>query len=240
MNNTIIDIIRSLNTGSVIPFQEDEMTKARLRSGNVELYVDFSGKKKKYYYFSEFMIDDTKKDNLEQIESEVLNDEAYEEIGQPQPSDSYMILLWKVEKIDEKIYPHIIDIEENEFFYKKYVFYYTDIELNCFKEWYKEFQQNDTASLTEVLNAIKDLDEESEQVKFLTRLLIKVPFLNPVFPRAVMSDFDKMVQQKITKMRQGKKELIKTVNDIFMEAVNNDDSDMEMLSNEIYQKLMEE
>lgn len=240
MINTIVDIIRLLNEGNVIPFQTDKETKINLYSDDVELYIDSSGVENKYYYFAEFKMDDEKKDNLEQIESVVFRDDTYAVIGEPSPSDSYMILLWEVEEIDENIYPYIIEIEENEFFYKKYIFYYTKKELDCFMMWYKELQENGESTLTTALDSLQKLDDESEEVKFLTRLLIKVPFLNPVFPKIVMNDFGKMVQQKITSSRQKQKALIETVNNIFMSAMDNEDYDIESLSNAIYRKLMEE
>lgn len=240
MINTIVDIIRLLNEGNVIPSQTDKETKINLYSDDVDLYVDSSGIDNKYYYFADFKMDDEKKDNLDQIESVVINNEAYAVIGEPSPSDSYMILLWEVEKIDENIYPYIIEIEENEFFYKKYIFYYTKKERDSFLKWYKELQENGESTLTTTLDSLQELNDESEVVKFLTRLLIKVPFLNPVFPTAHMDDFDKMVQKKINTMRHEQKGLIQTVNNIFMMAMDNETDDIEALSNEIYQKLMGE
>ena len=240
MINAVVDIIRLLNEGNVIPFQADEKTKINLYSDDVELYIDSSGIENKYYYFAKFKMDDEKKDNLEQIESVVLNNEAYAVIGEPNPSNSYMILLWEVDKIDENIYPYIIEIEENEFFYKKYIFYYTKKELDCFITWYKELQENGESSLTTILDYLQRLDDESKQVEFLTRLLIKVPFLNPVFPKAIMNDFDIIVQKKINTKRNKHIESIQTINNIFMTAMDDEDYDIETLSNVIYQKLMEE
>lgn len=135
MIDIIMDIIRLLNEGNVIPMQKDQNTKIDLYNDQVQLFVDSSGEENKYYYFAEFAIDD-EQDNLAQIEDVVLNSDVYTVIGKPKPSNSYMILLWKVEQIDESLYPYIIQIEENEFFYKKYVFYYTEKEQKCFSEWY--------------------------------------------------------------------------------------------------------
>lgn len=136
MIDVIIDIIRSLNEGNVLPFQKDAETKIDLYNKDVELYIDYSGNEKKYYYFAELKMDDEKDDNLPQIEDILRNNEALAVIGEPNPSDSYMILLWQIENIDESIYPYVIKIEENEFFYKKYVFYYTGQELKSFMDWY--------------------------------------------------------------------------------------------------------
>lgn len=240
MINTILDIIRSLNGGCVIPSQEDKKTKINLYSDDVELYVDSFGEEKKYYYFADFKIEGEENDNLEQIESVLMNNEAFAIIGEPSPSDSYMILLWKVEKIDERIYPRIISIEENEFFYKKYIFYYTENELECFTTWYKKLDKNGK-TLTDTLRSLQKLNDESEPVRFLTRLLTKVPFLNPVFPKAIMDDFDLMVRQRIDGIRQEQqRETIRSVNDIFIESTNERTPDIDRLSNVIYQKLMEE
>lgn len=238
MINTILDIIHALNGGSVIPSQPDEATRVDLGNDTVKLYVDSSGTEKKYYYFAQYEMDDDKNDNLGQIEREIFGSKVYKNSEQPSPSDSYMILLWKVDAIDEKIFPYVISVEENEFFYKKYVFYYTKQELDCFREWYKELQTKGCADLERVLNLPLDLDKEPDHVKFFIRLLIKVPFLNPVFPKAVMKDFDKMVQAKIN-VGKKKQQEVKRVNDIFMKAIN-DGEDMERLSDVIYQEFMEE
>lgn len=80
--------------------------------------MDASGEESKYYYFSELEINDENQDNLAEIEDVALNSDAYTVIEKPTPSDSYMILFWKVECIEERMYPDIIKIEENEFFYK--------------------------------------------------------------------------------------------------------------------------
>ena len=123
MINTILDIIRLLNDGNIVPMQKDEDTKIDLYNEKVQLFMDASGEESKYYYFSELEIDDENQDNLAEIEDVALNNDAYTVIEKPSPSDSYMILFWKVKCIEERMYPDIIKIEENEFFYKKYVFY---------------------------------------------------------------------------------------------------------------------
>ena len=208
MIDVIIDIIRLLNEGNVLPFQKDAETKIDLYNKDVELYIDYSGSEKKYYYFAELKMDDEKDDNLPQIEDILRNNEALAVIGEPNPSDSYMILLWQIENIDESIYPYVIKIEENEFFYKKYVFYYTGQELKSFMDWYHILSEKGSSDLTELLQELQSLDEGAVQVDFLTRLLAKVPFFNPVFPKAVMNDFDKMVQKRIDGIRQTHKEKV--------------------------------
>lgn len=241
MINSIIEIIRKLNGGTVIPFQKDEITKINLYSDKVELYVDSSGAKNKFFYFAEFKMNGENEDNLVQIELELSDNQAFTVIGEPEPSDSYMILLWEVEKIGESIYPYIINTEENEFFYKKYIFYYTRKELQCFQEWYGKLVENGKGCLTNTLQALQELNEESEQAAFLIRLLTKVPFFNPVFPKAVMADFDNMVKKRIEGIRQrGKLEDMMTVNNIFIDMVGTGDYDEEKLADLMYQKFVED
>ena len=90
-----------------------------------------------------------------------------------------------------------------------------------------------------VLETVQFFDDESEQVQFLTRLLSKVPFFNPVFPKAVMNDFDKMVIQKIDGIRKDK-ENVERINGMFIKSIEEESFDVEVLSDMIYQKMMEE
>ena len=50
MINTILDIIRLLNDGNIVPMQKDEDTKIDLYNKKVQLFMDASGEESKYYY----------------------------------------------------------------------------------------------------------------------------------------------------------------------------------------------
>ncbi len=113
-NTDIMDILEG-NSITVIPGSYNGfLSQAQITSG----WKDYPGNEKKYYYFAELKMDDEKDDNLPQIEDILRNNEAIAAIGEPNPSDSYMILLWQIGNIDESIYPYVIKIEENEFFPK--------------------------------------------------------------------------------------------------------------------------
>ena len=224
MINTILDIIRLLNDGNIVPMQKDEDTKIDLYNEKVQLFMDASREESKYYYFSELEIDDENQDNLAEIEDVALNNDAYTVIEKPSPSDSYMILFWKVKCIEERMYPDIIKIEENEFFYKK---------------WCGSLKTNGNPMLDTALEAIQFLNDESEQVQFLTRLLSKVPFFNPIFPKAVMNDFGEMVRQKIEGIRKQKKN-VEMINDMFIKLIEETSFNVDVLSDMIYQKILEE
>lgn len=63
------------------------------------------------------------------------------------------------------------------------MFYYTEKELQCFEKWCRSLKTNGKPMLDTVLEAVQFLNDESEQVQFLTRLLSKVPFLIQSFQR---------------------------------------------------------
>ena len=85
MINTILDIIRLLNDGNIVPMQKDEDTKIDLYNEKVQLFMDASGEESKYYYFSELEINDENQDNLAEIEDVALNSDAYTVIEKPTP-----------------------------------------------------------------------------------------------------------------------------------------------------------
>lgn len=124
-------------------------------------------------------------------------------------------------------------------FIKKYVFYYTEKELQCFEKWCGSLKTNGNPMLDTALEAIQFLNDESEQVQFLTRLLSKVPFFNPIFPKAVMNDFGEMVRQKIEGIRKQKKN-VEMINDMFIKLIEETSFNVDVLSDMIYQKILEE
>lgn len=98
---------------------------------------------------------------------------------------------------------------------------------------------NGKPMLDTVLEEVQLLKDESEQVQFLTRLLSKVPFFNPIFPKAVMNDFGEMVNQKIDGIRKQKKN-VEMINDMFIRSIEETSFNVEVLSDMIYQKILEE
>lgn len=97
MINTILDIIRLLNDGNIVPMQKDEDTKIDLYNEKVQLFMDASGEESKYYYFSELEINDENQDNLAEIEDVALNSDAYTVI--PLRFAAFgMGMLWRIVK----------------------------------------------------------------------------------------------------------------------------------------------
>lgn len=242
MTNHILDIIRELNGGSIIIGQADEICKVDLFTDDANLYVDESNSK--YYYFADLVIDenDYRKSNLGQIEkSTVKNPDAYITVAPPTPSSSYLILFWKVVAINESIYPQIIRLEENEFFFKKYVFYYTQEELDAFVNWFSEMSSAGKGCLSDLLEELsgESVNFDAPHVSFLVRLLIKIPFWNLVFPQAVLRDFDDIVSSKITSTRGNTGEKVKELDSTITKAIASGAATVDAISDIIYKTMME-
>ena len=124
-----IELLTKINGGSLIENQSNHNTIASMFCEDVILCVDEQDGK--HYFFSEYKVDE-KTDNMSEIEMKTIrNNEIFEE-KRPSASDSYLILFWKVKQINEDVFSEVIKIEENEFFYKKYVFYYTEEEMMAY------------------------------------------------------------------------------------------------------------
>lgn len=243
MISNILDIIRKLNGGSVITGQVDETCKVDLFSDVANLYVDESNSK--YYYFADLVIDDNdhRKSNLGQIEkSTVKNSEAYVAVAPPKPNSSYLILFWKVAAINESIYPQIIRLEENEFFFKKYVFYYTQEELDAFSGWFSQMSSAGKVGLSDLLEELSGatVNFDTPDVSFFIRLLIKVPFWNLVFPQAILRDFDSIVDFKIAGTRGSTSEKVKELDSTIAKAIASGVTTVDAISDTIYNSMMEE
>ena len=243
MINTIINIIRDLNDGFVLPNQDDRQTQVDLYSQTVKLFIDEIDFK--YYFLAELILetDDNEKNNLDQIEKDTINNsEAFLTTEAPDPSSSYLILLMKVDKIEESIYPGIIELEENEFFFKKYVFYYTEEELNAFNEWYAEMKSKGKASIKQLLNEISEpnVDFDCLYIAFFIRLLIKIPFFQLDFPKAVLKDFNEIVNDKISSTRGDKGKRVQDLNQIIFDMVDKGSNTANVISDMLYEKFLEE
>lgn len=236
MTENLINIIRALNGGSVLSNQKDKASGVNLYTDKACLYIDENDSK--YYYFADLIVENNKS-NLGEIEKMTVgNTEPYMAIDPPEASNSYLILFWKVACIDESIYRQIIRLEENEFFFKKYVFYYSEEEYNAFIRWYSSLTETKLSDLIE-----KIFDENSDfelpHISFLIRLLIKIPFWNITFPKAVLKDYDSIVSAKIDLSRGIGGQAIKELNLTLTQALETDNFTADSIAEVIYKIGME-
>lgn len=211
--NEIINIIRDLNSGSIIPNIPDEKAYHELGSELCKLVIDNFNK---YYFLANF------EDNISVIEGLTINnDKAYLSISRPIPNSSYLICFYCVDKIDTTMFKKVISLEENEFFYKKYIFYYTIGEYEAFIQWYEKQKSVGYTSIESLIC----LDEvtaqiQSPHIQFFLRLLIKLPFICIDFKQSNLMDFPSIISEMIDGIRTNKQDIL-TLDKLIDEALNN-------------------
>lgn len=223
----IFKILRSLNGGSIIPLINDEVSFCNISSDIVNLYL---GNGNKYYYFSEYVQTD-EVDNMSTIEQVILyNDGGFNHIVKPDPQHAYLILFYKVDTINDSILKKAIDFEENEYFYKKYVFYYTQKEFDSFILWY---DSQKFKTINELINSSNIADNmDKDYVRFLLRLLVKIPFIKFDFKIIELKDFSNSLNVLISRMRNS--EIISTLNKDLCNLIDSDDFDIDKVVDKFY------
>ncbi|MCR1177775.1 hypothetical protein NE167_11855 [Clostridium botulinum] len=200
MNNEIINLVKELN-GSII----SNITDNESIILNDE-FMFLRGLNKKYYYISdctlEFIEDGQATSNniLTKIENDIIYNESIKQI----PSNLiYSIILLKIDNINEDLYKTIIKIEEDEYFSKKYVFYYTEDELDLFNLWRKRAGGNSFNILLNKINNAKLLEDKKNSIglRFMLRLLVKLPFVKTNIESSHIDDFDEELNNIIKKIR---------------------------------------
>lgn len=195
-----ISIISSLNNGTVISSKNNDDTEILLGELNLKLYST----NYKYYFLSEYQ------DDYDVIEKNIKNNQIAKEIKDIRPNNSYLVLFYKINSFNEEISKKIIRLEENEFFYKKYVFYYTEEEYASFIEW---FNKRPEKSLSNILKT-EECSPESVYLymQFLLRLIIKIPFLNLEFKKMELENFDELLNAQLDGIRKNKEDVYKIFN----------------------------
>ena len=201
--NDMIGIIRELNGGIVIPDVEE---KERVIGTEIHLFR----KGDKHYYMCEYTLNESS-DNMVMVEKEILNynKDLISEVP-PKPQDSYLILFYLVDVIDESVHKKTIALEENEYFFKRYVFYFTRDEFHAFSMWF-------STRMDKTLNAILlDVDVKNAKrilpIDFLLRLLVKLPFMQLHFTAAEMTEFDTILESVISSTRGNTPQMLRNMN----------------------------
>jgi len=193
VNNELFKILSRMNGGSILSGQADDFTRKNLFSDAASLFIDEMDNK--YYFFAEYIIDG-ESDNFYLIqEATIRNKEAFGD-EKVNPSDAYLIMFWKVDEINESIYSKVIKFEEDEMFYKKYLIYYTEEELNALISRLDEYKEPNLKKIIEDISTKEKLDDAW---KLAIRIMTKIPFWNMEFPSAVMEDFEEKVEKSISR-----------------------------------------
>lgn len=170
--NKILEIIKKYN-GTLISGMEDSESVIY-----DEKFIILKNRIKNHFCIFEFDHNET---NIEEIvayierccnENEILRN--------IKPQFIYAIVILKTTCIGEQLSKKIIEIEENEYFCKKYVFYYNDNEVNTFEAWAEKNKKNSFNELITIESNNKTInkkDKDSIALKFMLRILIKFIFV---------------------------------------------------------------
>jgi hypothetical protein len=192
-----VSIISSLNNTAVISDMKDSDMEILLDESDLKLYHT----NHKYYFLSIYQ------DDYNIIEKNIKNNLIIQEIENIRPNNSYLILFYKIKYFNDEVSKKIIRLEENEFFYKKYVFYYTEEEYVSFIEWFKNRKEK---SLSSILKSEECSPESMDlYMQFLLRLVIKIPFLKLEFKKMELDNFDDLLNSHLNGIRKNKVEVHK-------------------------------
>jgi hypothetical protein len=228
MNSEIINLVKELNN-TIISNITDEQSiiineKFMFLRGNYKKYYYISDYKFKPIINEGHVYSDTSNEvkheesELSHISNEIENDEFVsfnilnkiendviynEQIKQIPANLIYSIIILKVNEINDELYKTIIKIEEDEYFSKKYVFYYTEEELRRFYYWKERCLGNSFNSLLNQKENAKLLEDKDNSVglKFMLRLLVKLPFIKANIESSHIKDFDEELDNIIDKIR---------------------------------------
>jgi len=189
MLDEFVSIISNLNNGTVIYGVDNDGSEISLGEPNLKLYCT----NHKYYFLTEYQ------DDYDVIEMKIKNNQVVKKIEDHRPNNSYLVLFYKITSFDEDMSKKIIKLEENEFFYKKYVFYYTEEEYSSFIEW---INKRPGKNLSYILKN-EDCSPESRDLymQFFLRLIIKIPFLNLEFKKMELENFDELLNAQLSGIR---------------------------------------
>ena len=107
------------------------------------------------------------------------------------PQDTYLILFSEVGSLDEAHYKQIIEVEENEFRYKKYVCYYTSNELEELKR-----QNEDIFNIKDNFFKVYPNFRREDSFVLLYRMIIKIPIIKMSFEKKELEEFQELYEME--------------------------------------------
>lgn len=193
MSNDLVKTINLFCTYNEIPEQVDLNSKPT----NISLLQDKWGKQ--YWFYSaneQELLDGDLLANAERLLAI-----AQEEITKAKSIDSYLVISCPVSAKNEEVLKAVISIEENKFYYKKYVMYFTEQEYSEFMNWYEalESQAKQRVDLEYLLSCdeVSSGSGKEPAIDFFLRLLIKVPFLPLKFPSVDIGDIERTLKDEL-------------------------------------------
>ena len=217
--NSFIKWIRQINGGNVITAVPDEEAMIPLPGKDVVLYRQPLANGAKYFFFANLGDTQESESTISEIENITIHArDKWSDGTDLKPSDSYIIYFWQISELTEEVSKQIIKLEENEFTYKKYVFYYTKNEYDAFVTWLSRKQINTINH--DIIQMIENENLESSELQFLLRLLIKVPCISLSFKASELPDYDQLVTQHIMGIQNDlQQNSVQTMNDLITQSL---------------------
>lgn len=211
--------IRQINGGNVIATVPDKITTIPLPGESVVLYRQPLANGEKYFFFANLGDTQDVESTISEIENITIHARDQWCTGNgPKPSDSYMVYFWRISEFTEEVSKQIIKLEENEFTYKKYVFYYTKRECDEFLNWLSK--KTDNAINHNIIQTIENENLDSGAMQFLLRLLIKVPCISLSFKASELPDYNQLVTQHIMGIQNDlQKKSVQIMNDLVTKSL---------------------
>ncbi|MFL1455021.1 ABC-three component system middle component 1 [Marinobacter sp. GN3S48] len=170
----------------------------------VELYGEGNIDKKNYW-----VVIESEPDLIEAVQ-ESIQDEIVRRLNDPAfEKNANILCLWNVPEINEVVKRAAHKAEEDPFFFKKHVLYYTESELNSFKSQFQadEFFNAFGQALVDknIFSQYKDLYGKEGWQVLLYRIAIKASFIKiREEEKESIDDLEKSVATKISSLRNDK------------------------------------
>ena len=203
-----VDLIHLINGGYVLPGISDEESEILLPSSDAKLYCQQLPGGRRFFFFACLSDKESLEESIARIEDICIRqrDKWYPE-NDIKASDAYMVYFWHISAVDSATLKRVIELEENEFYFKKFVFYYTDEEATAFETWRQDHFSSDQNFSACWLEMLSDSETNIQQpaLKFLTRFLIKIPCVSLPFTASDLPDFEELVQAQLHGTREPQK-----------------------------------
>ena len=192
------------------------------------------------YYFTKglygkvFLLCEESK-NLEEtlkiVEKLCISDEVLKDMW---PQFIYVVIIKKVNQVNNQTLKEIISIEENEYFCKKYVLYYEEKEIEALKEWMDKLNEYKLGNMINLDECVRYMNEENKKeedkkekhaVKMLLRFIIKCPFVQYKFDKDVFEDFEAELDAKLKVIRKIDKKKMMEYKETFFDKLEPDNID---------------
>lgn len=195
--NKILEIIKKYN-GTLITNMEDSESVIY-----EEEFIILKNKIKNHFCIFEFDDNDVNTEEIAECIERCCSENKI--LRTVKPQFIYAIVILNTSCIGEQLHKKIIEIEENEYFCKKYVFYYNDDEVNKFEAWAKKNKKGSFNELIKIESNNKTInkkDTNSIALKFMLRILIKFIFVKVELEYKGEVSFENELLEQLKKIKK--------------------------------------